>query len=238
MKKRPKITTTPLSSPEGVKRTSTQLTYESKSGNIYKGKKVESPNAARLKEMLPIGYTADDQLRKMEKVAKNCLGEAGIPTEIQETYDPKNKRTEQKTPMFLAEEKYGKYSDEYYAGKTLLHIAVVRNENNGVDTRISSAITAADCFHEFTLDIYAYLVGLSRTQSPELDEWLKLAEKIMDDNGWTVEDVIRPDSRDITCNKLAILIVNELEASSGDQEISKSVEQIGKALRKDFKSRI
>ncbi len=42
MKKRPKITTTPLSSPEGAKRTSTQLKYESKSQNTYKGKEVEA----------------------------------------------------------------------------------------------------------------------------------------------------------------------------------------------------
>jgi hypothetical protein len=234
MKKRPKITTTSPPSPEGVKRTSTQLTYESKSGNIYKGKVVETtsitsdtPNAAaRLKEISPIGYTADDQLIKMEKVAKICLGEAGIPTEIQETYDPKNKRTEQKTPMLLAEEKYGKYSDEYYAGKMLLHIAVVRNENNVVDTRISSAITATNCFHRFTHDTYAYLVGLSRTKTPVLDDWVKRAEKIMDDNGWIADDVINSQFREVSSNKLANMIVEKNE----------SVDKIAKALRKYFKS--
>jgi hypothetical protein len=241
MKKRPKITTASSSSPEGVKRTSTQLTYESKSGNIYKGKKVETtsitsdtPNAAaRLKEISPIGYTADDQLRKMEKVAKICLEEAGIPTEIQETYDPISKLTEQKTPMFLAEEKYGKYSDEYYAGKTLLHIAVVRNENNGVDTRISSVITAADCFHEFTLDTHAYLAGKKLTKPKKSDVWLKMSYEILDENGWTIDDLTSRPGK-ISFRMLANLVAVRADKLGGSIDEMDNEDNIRRFLSKYF----
>jgi hypothetical protein len=243
MKRRPTVIKTDLPAPVGVKRTKTTVQYQSQKGKSYTTYESittsitnETP-AESAKGVFghKIGSSCDDLLNDMEKTAISVLEEANLPTETQVTTTTTNNRTttEYKSPTTIAENKYGKHSDEYYAASVLFWINECRQDikKDKAEFAVYSTLRATYYFDKLITDQRAYAIGLHATNDQKSQDWITRAKKIMADRRITTEQLLSP-SRSITFVNLAIWVVDDQAKDGLDPD---NEDSIRKSLASYFK---
>ena len=241
MKRRPTVTETDLPAPAGVKKTKTTAQHQSQKGKSYTiHERVttsitnETP-AESFKEVLgqKIGSSCDDLLNEMKKTAISVLEEANLPTETQVTTTNNRTVTESKSPMVIAENKYGKFSDEYHAASVLLWINGCRQDikEDKAESAVYATLQATYHFHQLMIDQRAYAIGLHATHDPKFQDQITRAKKIMTDRKFTTEQLLSP-SRSITFGKLSIWVADDQAKDGLDPD---NEDSIRKSLTSYFK---
>ena len=241
MKRRPTVTETDLPAPAGVKKTKTTAQHQSQKGKSYTIQESittsftnETP-AESLKEVLgkKIGSSCDDLLNEMKKTAISALENANLPTEIQVTTTNNGTVTEEKSPMLIAENKYGKFSDEYHAASVLFWVNGCRQDikEDKAESAVYATLQATYHFHQLMIDQRAYAIGLQATHDPKLQDWVTRAKKIMTDRKFTTEQLLSK-SRSITFGKLSIWVADDQAKDGLDPD---NEDSIRKSLTSYFK---
>ena len=241
MKRRPTVTETDLPAPAGVKKTKTTAQHQSQKGKSYTIQESittsftnETP-AESLKEVLgkKIGSSCDDLLNEMKKTAISALENANLPTEIQVTTTNNGTVTEEKSPMLIAENKYGKFSDEYHAASVLFWVNGCRQDikEDKAESAVYATLQATYHFHQLMIDQRAYAIGLQATHDPKLQDWVTRAKKIMTDRKFTTEQLLSK-SRSITFGKLSIWVADDQAKDGLDPD---NEDSIRKSLKSYFK---
>jgi len=241
MKRRPTVTETDLPAPAGVKKTKTTAQHQSQKGKSYTIQESittsftnETP-AESLKEVLgkKIGSSCDDLLNEMKKTAISALENANLPTEIQVTTTNNGTVTEEKSPMLIAENKYGKFSDEYHAASVLFWVNGCRQDikEDKAESAVYATLQATYHFHQLMIDQRAYAIGLHATHDPKFQDQITRAKKIMTDRKFTTEQLLSP-SRSITFGKLSIWVADDQAKDGLDPD---NEDSIRKSLTSYFK---
>ncbi len=243
MKRRPTIIKTDLPAPKGVKKTKTSIQHQSQKGKNYIINETitttitnETP-AESVKEVIgqKIGSSCHDLLKDMEKTAKAILEQANLPTEVVITKKTINSKifSDSKSPMTIAEDEFGKHSDEYNAGTVLFWVTACRRsiEEDKAEAAVYAVIQANNHFHKLIIDERAYAIGLHSTNAPKSQDWITRAKKIMTDRKFTTKELLSP-SRSITFGKLAILVADDQAKAGLDPD---NEESIRKSLAAYFK---
>ena len=241
MKRRPTVIKTDLPAPAGVKKTKTTAQHQSQKGKSYTTHESittsftnETP-AESLKEVLgkKIGSSCDDLLNEMKKTAISALENANLPTEIQVTTTNNGTVTEEKSPMLIAENKYGKFSDEYHAASVLFWVNGCRQDikEDKAESAVYATLQATYHFHQLMIDQRAYAIGLHATHDPKFQDQITRAKKIMTDRKFTTEQLLSP-SRSITFGKLSIWVADDQAKDGLDPD---NEDSIRKSLKSYFK---
>ncbi|MEO2043617.1 MAG: hypothetical protein ABGX43_03365 [Nitrospinaceae bacterium] len=236
MKRRPTVTETDLPAPTGVTKKKITVQHQSQKGKSYTVHEsfttsiTDETPAKLVKEILgeKIGSSCDDLLKDMEKKAVSVLKEANLPTERQVTRTTTNDGTltKIKFPMGIAENKYGKFSDEYHAAAVLSSINFCRQdiEKNEAESAVRHTLQATYHFHQLMIDQRAYAIGLDATHDPKLQDWVTRAKRIMTDKRFTTEQLLSK-SRLITFGKLSIWVADDQAKDGLDPDNEDSIRQ-------------
>mgnify|MGYP004005175807 FL=1 len=243
MKRRPTVIKTDLPAPAGVKKTKTTVQHQSQKGKSYTVHEsittsiTNKTPAESLKEVSgqKTGSSCDDLLNEMKKTAISVLEEANLPTETQVTTTTTNNRTvtEKKSPMLIAENKYGKFSDEYHAASVLFWVNGCRQDikEDKAESAVYATLQATYHFHQLMIDQRAYAIGLHATHDPKFQDQITRAKKIMTDRKFTTEQLLSP-SRSITFGKLSIWVADDQAKDGLDPD---NEDSIRKSLTSYFK---
>jgi len=234
MKRRPTVTETDLPAAKGVKRTKTTAQHHSQKGKSYTIQESittsftnETP-AESVKEVFgnKIGSSCDDLLNEMEKTAISVLEEANLPTETQVTTTTNQTVTKSKSPMGIAEKKYGKFSDEYHAASVLFCINVCKQDikKDKAESAVYHTLQATYHFHQLMIDQRAYAIGLHATNDQKSQDWITRAKKIMTYRKITTEQLLS-SSRSITFVILATWVANDQAKDGLDPDNEDSIRQ-------------
>ncbi|MAG01299.1 MAG: hypothetical protein CL388_08895, partial [Acidiferrobacteraceae bacterium] len=170
MNRRPIIKHREKETSDGVRRKETEVNYKSDNNKIHKGEIIQTTT---ITEKTPfesiktvfgdkIGSTTDDLLMSMRSDAVDVLNKAGIsidPVTTEENIDGRKRKTT-KLPVSMTE----KHTDEWHAAKVLLHIQQTESDmkKRDVESAVWNAITATHHHMKFSIDRYAYTIGLER----------------------------------------------------------------------------
>jgi hypothetical protein len=243
MKRRPTVIKTDLPAPAGVKKTKTTVRHQSQKGKSYTIHEsittsiTNKTPAKSVKESLKknSGSSCDELLKDMEEIAISVLEKANLPTETQVTTTTTNNRTttEYKSPTIIAENKYGKHSDEYYAASVLFWINPCRQgiKNDKAESAVYYTLRATDYFYKLIIDQRAYAIGLHATNDQKSQDWITRAKKIMTNKKFTTEQLLSP-SRSITFGKLSIWVADDQAKDGLDPD---NEDSIRKSLTSYFK---
>jgi hypothetical protein len=243
MKRRPTVIETDLPAPKGVKRTKTTVQHQSQKGKSYTIHETittiitnETPAESFIKFLgKKIGSSCDDLLNDMEKSAISILEEANLPTETQVTTTTTNNRTrtETKSPVSIAKNKYGNFSDEYHAASVLFWINGCRQDirKDKAESAVYATLHATYHFHQLLIDQRAYAIGLQATNDPKFQDRITRAKKIMTYRKITTEQLLSP-SRSITFVNLAIWVADDQAKDGLDPD---NEDSIRKSLTAYFK---
>ena len=241
MKRRPTVIKTDLPAPAGVKKTKTTVQHQSQKGKSYTVHEsittsiTNKTPAESLKEVLgkKIGSSCDDLLNEMKKTAISALENANLPTEIQVTTTNNGTVTEEKSPMLIAENKYGKFSDEYHAASVLFWVNGCRQDikEDKAESAVYATLQATYHFHQLMIDQRAYAIGLHATHDPKFQDQITRAKKIMTDRKFTTEQLLST-SRSITFGKLSIWVADDQAKDGLDPD---NEDSIRKSLTSYFK---
>jgi len=243
MKRRPTVIETDLPAAKGIKRTKSTVQHHSQKGKSYTT--YESITTSFTNETPPeslkevsgkkIGSSSGDLLNEMEKTAISVLEEANLPTETQVTTTTTNNRTvtKNKSPMLIAENKYGKFSDEYHAASVLFWINGCKQDikEDKAESAVYATLQATYHFHQLMIDQRAYAIGLHATHDPKFQDQITRAKKIMTDRKFTTEQLLSP-SRSITFGKLSIWVADDQAKDGLDPD---NEDAIRKSLTSYFK---
>jgi len=182
---------------DGVRRKETEVNYKSDNNKIHKGEIIQTTTITEKTPFKSIeavfgdkmGASTDDLLMSMKNDAVDVLNKAGISIDdVKTEYNLEGKNhIKYETVQARTEE----HTDEWHAARVLLHVRQTNiKKKRDVESAVWNAIKATHHHMKFSIDRYAYTIGLERTRNTQGREYIRVAEKIRKEDNITIKELL------------------------------------------------